>query len=146
MRTDYADCIHGRAADRIAGFPAKVFSWPIPTPMTLTMSKQILLIQGHPDSSQPHLAHALASSYRAGAEGAGHPVRQINVAELVFPLLRGQHAWKKGAVPASLEPTQADIAWAQHIVLFSPPVVGRHAGIAQGFSETGGAIRLCIHA
>ena len=27
------------------------------------MSKRILLIQGHPDASEPHLCRALASSY-----------------------------------------------------------------------------------
>lgn len=103
--------------------------------MKLTMSKQILLIQGHPDSSQPHLVHALASSYRAGAEGAGHPVRQINVAELDFPLLRSQHAWEKGAVPASLEPAQADIAWAQHIVFFFLLWLGDMPALLKGFLE-----------
>ena len=33
------------------------------------MSKQILIIQGHPDASQPHLCHALASSSNVGAPG-----------------------------------------------------------------------------
>jgi hypothetical protein len=28
------------------------------------MSKRILFIQGHPDASQPHLCHALASQLR----------------------------------------------------------------------------------
>ena len=36
------------------------------------MSKRILLIQAHPDASQPHLCHALASSYAKGAESEGH--------------------------------------------------------------------------
>lgn len=52
------------------------------------MPKRILLIQGHPDASQLHLCHALASSYNAGAESAGHSVRHVNVAKLDFPLLR----------------------------------------------------------
>ncbi len=30
------------------------------------MTKKILLIQGHPDASEPHLCHALAASYLAG--------------------------------------------------------------------------------
>lgn len=99
------------------------------------MSKQILLIQGHPDTSQPHLAHALASSYRAGAEEAGHFVRQINVAELDFPLLSSQHAWETGAVPASLEPAQVDIAWAQHLVFFFPLWLGDMPALLKGFLE-----------
>ena len=99
------------------------------------MSKQILLIQGHPDTSLPHLAHTLASNYRAGAEGAGHFVRQINVAELDFPLLRSQHEWENGAVQVSLEPAQADIAWAQHIVFFSPLWLGDMPALLKGFLE-----------
>ena len=99
------------------------------------MSKQILLIQGHPDKSQPHFAHALASSYRAGAEEAGYFVRQINVAELDFPLLRSQHEWEKGVLPASLESAQVDIAWAQHIVFFFPLWLGDMPALLKGFLE-----------
>ena len=99
------------------------------------MSKQILLIQGHPDTSQPHFAHALASSYRAGAEEAGYLVRQINVAELDFPLLRSQHEWEKGVLPASLEPAQVDIAWAQHLVFFFPLWLGDMPALLKGFLE-----------
>ncbi len=99
------------------------------------MSKQILLIQGHPDKSQPHFAHALASSYRAGAEEAGYFVRQINVAELDFPLLRSQHEWEKGVLPAGLESAQVDIAWAQHIVFFFPLWLGDMPALLKGFLE-----------
>jgi putative NADPH-quinone reductase len=73
------------------------------------MSKRILLIQAHPDASQPHLCHALASSYAQGAESEGNTVRLIVLAQLDFPLLRSQHDWEKGAVPASLKPAQDDI-------------------------------------
>jgi putative NADPH-quinone reductase len=73
------------------------------------MSKRILLIQGHPDASQPHLCHALASSYSAGAESAGHTVRHVHVAELDFPLLRSQKDFATGSVPASLKPVQDDL-------------------------------------
>ena len=99
------------------------------------MSKQILLIQGHPDKSQPHFAHALASSYRAGAEEAGYFVRQINVAELDFPLLLSQHEWEKGVLPAGLESAQVDIAWAQHIVFFFPLWLGDMPALLKGFLE-----------
>lgn len=52
------------------------------------MSKRILLIQGHPDASKPHLCHALASNYITGAESTGHTVRHNNVAKLDFALLK----------------------------------------------------------
>jgi putative NADPH-quinone reductase len=84
------------------------------------MSKRILIIQGHPDASQPHLSHALASSYNVGAQSAGHAVRHIKLAELDFPLLRSQQEWQKGCVPPSLKPAKEDIAWAEHIVFFFP--------------------------
>ncbi|MDO8278404.1 MAG: NAD(P)H-dependent oxidoreductase, partial [Burkholderiaceae bacterium] len=48
-------------------------------------AKRIVLIQGHPDSTAPHLCHALADAYAAGAEEAGHSVRCIQVTALDFP-------------------------------------------------------------
>ena len=99
------------------------------------MSKRILLIQGHPDASQPHLCHALASSYAQGAESAGHTVRLIKLAELDFPLLRSQQDWEKGAVPASLKPAQDDIGWAEHLVFFFPLWLGDMPALLKGFLE-----------
>ena len=99
------------------------------------MSKRILLIQGHPDASQPHLCHALASSYAQGAESAGHTVRHIKLAELNFPLLRSQQDWEKGAVPASLKPAQDDIGWAEHLVFFFPLWLGDMPALLKGFFE-----------
>ena len=99
------------------------------------MSKRVLLIQAHPDATQPHLCHALASSYASGAEKAGHLVRRVNLAELDFPLLRSQQDWEKGAVPASLKPAQDDIGWAEHIVFFFPLWLGDMPALLKGFLE-----------
>ena len=99
------------------------------------MSKRILLIQAHPDATQPHLCHALASSYASGAEKAGHLVRCVNLAELDFRLLRSQQDWEKGAVPASLKPAQDDIGWAEHIVFFFPLWLGDMPALLKGFLE-----------
>jgi putative NADPH-quinone reductase len=99
------------------------------------MSKRILIIQGHPDASAPHLCHALASSYAQGAEGASHAVRYIKLAELDFPLLRSQQAWQKGSIPDSLKPAQEDIAWAEHIVFFFPLWLGDMPALLKGFLE-----------
>ena len=41
--------------------------------------QNIVLIQGHPDTTSPHFGHARASAYAAGAAGAGHQVRQVDV-------------------------------------------------------------------
>lgn len=99
------------------------------------MSRRILLIQGHPDASQPHLCHALASSYVAGAQSAGHTVRHVNVSELDFPLLRSQKDFETGSVPASLKPVQDDLLWAEHVLIFFPLWAGDMPALLKGFFE-----------
>ena len=98
-------------------------------------AKRIVLIQGHPDSTMPHLCHALAAAYAEGAEEAGHTVRVIQVAELDFPLLRSQQAWEDDALPAGLQQVQAHIRWAEHIVLFFPLWLGDMPALLKGFLE-----------
>jgi len=96
---------------------------------------RILLIQGHPDAQQTHLGHALASAYEDGAMAAGHAVRQIAVARLEFPLLRSQQEWEHGSVPQSLAGAQADLLWADHVVLFFPLWLGDMPALLKGFLE-----------
>jgi putative NADPH-quinone reductase len=98
-------------------------------------ARHILLIQGHPDALVPHLCHALADAYAAGAQEAGHEVRRINVAELDFPLLRSRAAWEEGALPVALHPAQEDIRWANHLVLFFPLWLGDMPALLKGFLE-----------
>ncbi|MGE0653549.1 MAG: NAD(P)H-dependent oxidoreductase, partial [Alphaproteobacteria bacterium] len=59
----------------------------------------ILIIQGHPDAAGGHLCHALAEAYAAGATGAGHEVRSIEVAKLRFDLMHSAAEFQSGAVP-----------------------------------------------
>ena len=99
------------------------------------MSKRILLVQAHPDASQPHFGHALEASYAKGAGDAGHTVRHVVVAKLDFPLLRSQHEWEEGSMPASLKPAQDDIGWAEHIVFFFPLWLGDMPALLKGFLE-----------
>ena len=99
------------------------------------MSRRILLIQGHPDASQPHLCHALASSYNVGAQSAGHSVKHVNVAELDFPLLRSQKDFETGLVPTSLKPVQNELLWAEHLVIFFPLWAGDMPAMLKGFFE-----------
>jgi putative NADPH-quinone reductase len=98
-------------------------------------AKRIVLIQGHPDSTAPHLCHALAAAYAAGAQEAGHTVRRIQVAELDFPLLRSRQDWEEKALPAGLQQAQVDIRWAEHIVLFFPLWLGDMPALLKGFLE-----------
>ena len=99
------------------------------------MGKRILLLQGHPDSCEDHLCHALAQAYVAGARAAGHELRQVTVAQLNFPLLRSEHEWEQGALPDGLRAAQADIAWSQHLVLFFPLWLGDMPALLKGFLE-----------
>lgn len=96
---------------------------------------RILLVQGHPDPGAKRFGHALAAAYAEGARDAGHEVRTIGVAALDFPLLRSQQEWEHGTLPPSLQPAQADIAWAQHLVLFFPLWLGDMPALLKGFLE-----------
>ena len=97
--------------------------------------KRIVLIQGHPDASAPHLCHTLAQAYADGARAAGHEVRVVEVARLDFPLLRSQHEWEHSALPATLQSAQDDIGWAQHLVLVFPLWLGDMPALLKGFLE-----------
>lgn len=99
------------------------------------MNKRILIIQAHPDSSAPHLLHALAQSYADGASEAGHEVRWTRVAELDFPLLRSQAEWEHGELPPGLRQAQEDIAWAEHLVICFPLWLGDMPALLKGFLE-----------
>jgi putative NADPH-quinone reductase len=99
------------------------------------MSKRILLIQGHPDSSRQHFCHALEESYVHGATAAGHEVKRVNVATLEFPLLRSESEWKEGMLPASLVEAQQAIKWAEHIVFVFPLWMGDMPALLKGFLE-----------
>ena len=97
--------------------------------------QNIVLMQGHPDNTSPHFGHALASAYAAGAAGAGHQVRQVDVSQLGFPLLRTQADWELGPVPPGLQQAQEDIRWANHIVIFFPLWLGDMPALLKGFLE-----------
>ena len=97
--------------------------------------RRVVLIQGHPDAIAPHLCHALADAYAEGAQGAGHEVRRIEVSRLDFPLLRSQQDWEHGVLPATLAQAQADIDWAQHLVLFFPLWLGDMPALLKAFLE-----------
>lgn len=99
------------------------------------MGKHILLIQGHPDASRPHLCDALEDAYARGAQAAGHEVRRLRVASLDFPILRSQEEWEKGALPPGLAEAQTDIKWAEHMVFFFPLWLGDMPALLKGFLE-----------
>ena len=99
------------------------------------MGKRILIIQCHPDTSDRHLCHALDDAYAQGAKAAGHEVKHIDVAKLDFPLLRSQHEWEKGTLPAGLTEAQEAIKWAEHLVFLFPLWLGDMPALLKGFLE-----------
>lgn len=99
------------------------------------MVRKILIIQGHPDPAPKHLGHALAYAYRDGALMAGHEVREIVVAQLDFPLLRTQKDYDEGQPPGVIEAAQADLAWADHMVICYPLWLGTMPALLKGFLE-----------
>lgn len=103
--------------------------------MSAASAKRILLIDAHPDGSEPHLCHALADMYAQGAKFGGHEVRRLKLADLDFPLLRSRKQWEDGAVPQALVPVQRDILWAEHIVFVFPLWLGGMPALLKGFLE-----------
>ena len=99
------------------------------------MSKRILIVQAHPDSSKPHFCHAMADAYAAGATSAGHALRRIEIAALEFPLLRSRDAWEKGDVPADVAAAQKDLLWAEHVVVIYPLWLGDMPALLKAFFE-----------
>lgn len=101
----------------------------------MTLSRRILIIQGHPDSSERHFCHALADRYRAGAASASHELRMLEIAQLDFPFLRSKQEWEQGQLPPSLREAQASIAWAEHLVLIFPLWLGDMPALLKAFLE-----------
>jgi len=60
------------------------------------LADEIVILQGHPDPGGETLCHALGRAYQRGAESAGATVKQIDVAQLEFPLLRTRADFERG--------------------------------------------------
>lgn len=99
------------------------------------MGRRIVIIEGHPDPGGGHLCHALADAYAAGAAGAGHAVRRIEVARIEVPILRSKAEFDAGAPPAAIAAAQADLAWADHLVFLYPLWLGSMPALLKAFLE-----------
>lgn len=99
------------------------------------MARRILIIQGHPDPAPDHFGHALADAYAAGARAAGHPVRQIAIAGLDFPVLRTADEWSRGTVPPDIADAQEAMLWAEHLVIVWPLWLGGMPALLKAFLE-----------
>lgn len=99
------------------------------------MKRRILIIQGHPDASEPHFGDALADAYRRGAEQAGHEVSSVRVAELEFPLLKSEQDYSEGTAPEAVAAVQEQVRAADHLVFIFPLWLGTLPARFKGFLE-----------
>lgn len=99
------------------------------------MRKKILIIQGHPDSSHDHFCHALAASYEKAALESGYEVRTLCIANIDFPLLRTYEAFYSSEPLPIITQCQADIRWANHLVIVYPLWMGSMPALLKGFFE-----------
>ena len=98
-------------------------------------SRNIVIIQGHPDGDGGHYCHALAAAYAEAATKGGHEVRRIEVAKLTFDFVRSQKEWGEGAVPADVRLAQETIGWANHLVIIYPLWLGTVPALLKAFFE-----------
>lgn len=77
------------------------------------MTRRILIINGHPDCRPERLCTALANSYAAGAESAGHEVQRLDLAAVSFPLLNRAEDFMTPPDQPDIARAQALCTWAQ---------------------------------
>jgi putative NADPH-quinone reductase len=99
------------------------------------MSRRIAIIEGHPDSTSPHLCHDLATAYARGAEQAGHEISRIRIADLAFPWLKTKEEFESGSTPPGLASSLAMIARADHLMLVYPLWLGSMPAVMKAFLE-----------
>lgn len=99
------------------------------------MSRNILVLNGHPDPSSRGLCHAIAEAYAEGARGAGHSVERIDVAALDFGFLHTQASFEHEPPPADIARAQQAIRTAGHLVIIFPLWLGDMPAMLKAFFE-----------
>lgn len=99
------------------------------------MAQKILIVDGHPDPARAHFCHALADAYVDGAMNAGKETRLITVAELPLEMVRTAAEFAAAPTSTHIVSAQADIAWADHLVLIFPLWLGGAPALLRAFLE-----------
>jgi putative NADPH-quinone reductase len=99
------------------------------------MMTRIVIIQGHPDASEPHLCHALADAYARGAEAGGHSVERIELARIGVPFLTSQKEQQHGTLSPPIHDAQVKIRRADHLVFVYPLWLGSMPALVKAFLE-----------
>ena len=95
----------------------------------------IVVIQGHPDKNGARFCRALALAYTQGAIAAGHLVREVDVAELNFPLIKSEADFVSEVVPPDITLAQEAIHWANHLVIIYPLWLGTMPALLKAVFE-----------
>lgn len=95
--------------------------------------KNILLINGHPDTTSYN--YALHEAYRAGAEAAGYTVDELRLATLTFDLTLHAAYKDKQDLEPDLLLAQEKIRKADHIVWIFPVWWGTMPALLKGFTD-----------
>lgn len=98
-------------------------------------ARNVLILNGHPDSMSKGLCHALVEAYAAGASEAGRTVHRIDVAALDFGFVRSQAEFEKGTAPPAIADAQEQIRRADHLVVVYPMWLGDMPAILKAFFE-----------
>lgn len=99
------------------------------------MTKNILVINAHPDPRAERFCAALSNAYVEGASQAGHQIRRIDVGALDFPLIRTHEAFASEPPPAAIREAQEALVWADHLVMIFPLWQGGAPAVFKGFLE-----------
>lgn len=98
------------------------------------MAKRILILNGHPDPRPERFCAALCDAYEAAARAAGHEVRRYDLGQLDATPLTAAEAFGEPPPPA-LSVIQADMVWAQHLVLIFPLWLGGLPAVTKAMLE-----------
>lgn len=97
--------------------------------------KKILIIQGHPNYTEPHLCHGLAEAYQQGAKEGGHSVSVIDVASLNLPFLTSEKEFNSDTTLEAVKQAQIKILAADHLLFIFPLWMGDMPAVLKGFIE-----------
>jgi putative NADPH-quinone reductase len=99
------------------------------------MSKNVLIVDGHPDPDRGRFVHALADAYADGATLGGHAVRRVDLATIEVPILRSRKDWTDGTPAPDIVEAQNAIHWAEHVVFLYPLWLGDVPALLKAFLE-----------
>ncbi len=98
-------------------------------------TKNIAIVQGHPDRDQKHYCHALANAYAEGATAKGHAIKFLDAASITVPFLQNQLEFNNQDLDPKIETIQTAIRWADHLLIVYPLWLGTMPAVLKHFFE-----------